>query len=121
MKNARISEVGASAPTKGIARHGVLTPEASGAKAHIVPSVNVRAEARTSDCSEEFQIGTVPVGGPPSTAYGDRILVCCHYAMDGSLPITRIHDVAGKLELRVKEHFPQIARVTIHPEPVEER
>jgi divalent metal cation (Fe/Co/Zn/Cd) transporter len=50
-----------------------------------------------------------------------KILVSCHCAMDGSLPITQIHDVTGALEDRVKEHFPQIARVTIHPEPVEER
>jgi len=47
--------------------------------------------------------------------------VSCHCAMDGSLPKTQIHDVTGALEDRVKEHFPQIARVTIHPEPVEER
>jgi divalent metal cation (Fe/Co/Zn/Cd) transporter len=35
------------------------------------------------------------------------------------LPITRIHDVTAALEDRVKEHFPQIFRVTIHPEPPE--
>ncbi|HEV2522733.1 MAG TPA: cation-efflux pump [Candidatus Acidoferrales bacterium] len=50
-----------------------------------------------------------------------KILASCHCAMDGSLPITQIHDVTGELEIRVKEKFPQIARVTIHPEPVEER
>jgi cation diffusion facilitator family transporter len=50
-----------------------------------------------------------------------KILVSCHCSMDGSLPITQIHDVTGTLEDRVKEQFPQIARVTIHPEPVEER
>jgi cation diffusion facilitator family transporter len=50
-----------------------------------------------------------------------KILVSCHCAMDGSLPITQIHDVTGALEDRVKEKFPQIARITIHPEPVEER
>jgi len=33
----------------------------------------------------------------------------------------QIHDVTGALEDRVKEKFPQIARVTIHPEPLEER
>ena len=49
-----------------------------------------------------------------------RILVSCHCAMDGSLPITQIHDVTVALEDRVKEKFPQISRVTIHPEPVEE-
>ena len=50
-----------------------------------------------------------------------KILASCHCAMDGSLPITQIHDVTAALEDRVKERFPQVARVTIHPEPVEER
>jgi divalent metal cation (Fe/Co/Zn/Cd) transporter len=41
--------------------------------------------------------------------------------MKSDLPITRIHDVTAALEDRVKERFPQIFRVTIHPEPPEER
>jgi cation diffusion facilitator family transporter len=49
-----------------------------------------------------------------------KILVSCHCAMDGSVAITRVHDVTAALEDRVKEEFPQIFRVTIHPEPVEE-
>jgi cation diffusion facilitator family transporter len=49
-----------------------------------------------------------------------KILVSCHCAMDGSLPITEVHDLTAKLEGRIKEHFPQIFRLTIHPEPVEE-
>jgi cation diffusion facilitator family transporter len=49
-----------------------------------------------------------------------RILVSCHCAMDGSLPITEVHDFTLLLENRVKEQFPQINRLTIHPEPVEE-
>jgi cation diffusion facilitator family transporter len=49
-----------------------------------------------------------------------RILVSCHCAMDGSLPITQAHDITAALEDRVKERFPQIFRVTIHPEPLEE-
>lgn len=49
-----------------------------------------------------------------------KILVSCHCAMDGSLPITDVHDVTAALEDRVKERFAQIFRVTIHPEPVEE-
>ena len=51
----------------------------------------------------------------------NKILVACHCAMDGNLPITEIHDATAALEDRVKEHFPQIFRVSIHPEPVEER
>ena len=46
-----------------------------------------------------------------------KILVSCHCTMDGNLPITAIHDVIGALEDRIREKFPQIARVTIHPEP----
>ena len=49
-----------------------------------------------------------------------RILVSCHCAMDGDLPITDVHDFTALLESRVKERFPQIYRLTIHPEPVEE-
>jgi cation diffusion facilitator family transporter len=48
-----------------------------------------------------------------------HILVSCHCTMKGALPITQIHDVTAALEDRVKERFPQIHRVTIHPEPVE--
>ena len=49
-----------------------------------------------------------------------KILVSCHCSMRGSLPITAVHDITAGLEDRVKEKFPQIFRVTIHPEPIEE-
>ena len=49
-----------------------------------------------------------------------KILVSCHCTMDGTLPITEVHDITAILESRVKERFPQIFRLTIHPEPVEE-
>lgn len=48
-----------------------------------------------------------------------HILVSCHCVMKGELPITRIHDVLAAVEDLVKERFPQISRVTIHPEPPE--
>jgi divalent metal cation (Fe/Co/Zn/Cd) transporter len=47
----------------------------------------------------------------------NKILVSCHCTMDGNLLITETHDVTAALEDRIKERFPQIARVTIHPEP----
>jgi divalent metal cation (Fe/Co/Zn/Cd) transporter len=40
--------------------------------------------------------------------------------MSSELPITEVHDVTAALEARVKEKFPQIYRVTIHPEPQED-
>jgi cation diffusion facilitator family transporter len=50
-----------------------------------------------------------------------HILASCHCMMRGALPITQVHDVTATLEDRVKAKFPQIYRVTIHPEPVEEK
>jgi cation diffusion facilitator family transporter len=50
-----------------------------------------------------------------------HILVSCHCAMKSELPITQVHDVTAALEDRVKEKFQQIYRVTIHPEPAEDR
>jgi len=49
-----------------------------------------------------------------------HILASCHCTMRSELPITQIHDVTAALEDRVKESFPQVYRVTIHPEPLEE-
>lgn len=49
-----------------------------------------------------------------------RIIVSCHCTMNGNLPITQVHDVTAAVEDRVKERFPQIYRITIHPEPAEE-
>jgi len=49
-----------------------------------------------------------------------KILVSCRCAMNGTLPITDVHDITVALEDRVKERFPQIFRMTIHPEPAEE-
>lgn len=46
-----------------------------------------------------------------------HILASCHCVMRSELPITEVHDVTAALEDRVKERFPQIYRVTIHPEP----
>jgi cation diffusion facilitator family transporter len=50
-----------------------------------------------------------------------HIFVSCHCTMNSSLPITQVHDVTAALEDRVKETFPQIYRLTIHPEPAGEK
>src|SRR6266850_1656424 len=49
-----------------------------------------------------------------------HILASCHCVMRSELPVTEVHDVTAALEDRVKERFPQIYRVTIHPEPQED-
>ena len=50
----------------------------------------------------------------------NRMVVSCHCALDGDLSITRVHDITQALEDRVREKFPQVDRITIHPEPTEE-
>jgi cation diffusion facilitator family transporter len=50
-----------------------------------------------------------------------KVLVSCHCSMDGSLPITEVHDLTAVLEDRVKGSFPEISRLTIHPEPLDDR
>jgi cation diffusion facilitator family transporter len=51
----------------------------------------------------------------------DKIYVSCHALMDGSLPITRVHDRTVELEVLFKKTFPAIHKVTIHTEPESER
>jgi divalent metal cation (Fe/Co/Zn/Cd) transporter len=46
-----------------------------------------------------------------------HILASCHCVIRSELPVMEVHDVTAALEDRVKEKFPQIYRVTIHPEP----
>jgi hypothetical protein len=48
-----------------------------------------------------------------------KMVLSCHCVMQGRLAITAIHDATARLEDRVKKRFPQIAHVTIHPEPDE--
>jgi divalent metal cation (Fe/Co/Zn/Cd) transporter len=48
-----------------------------------------------------------------------HILASCHCVMPSELPITQVHEVTAALEDRVKKRFPEIYRVTIHPEPQE--
>ena len=50
----------------------------------------------------------------------NRMVVSCHCALDGDLAITRVHDITQALENHVRERFPQVDRITIHPEPTEE-
>jgi cation diffusion facilitator family transporter len=50
----------------------------------------------------------------------EKIYVSCHCLMEGSLPITRVHDRTVELETLFKNTFPGIHKVTIHTEPESE-
>lgn len=50
-----------------------------------------------------------------------QVVISCHCVLDGTLPITRVHDLTTEFELRIKQRFPQLFRITIHCEPPEAR
>jgi cation diffusion facilitator family transporter len=50
-----------------------------------------------------------------------KIYVSCHVLMDGSLPITLVHDRTVELEALFRKTFPSLHKVTIHTEPESER
>ncbi|HEX4427447.1 MAG TPA: cation-efflux pump [Terriglobales bacterium] len=47
----------------------------------------------------------------------DRLYISCHCTFDDELPLSRVHDVQTELEIRIKQHAPELFRVLIHPEP----
>jgi divalent metal cation (Fe/Co/Zn/Cd) transporter len=124
-----------------IQKLAAATPEKSGARPvevniHIEPlGTEIARGARTAEEMKDLGRAVEDYLNSLTTEYHElvncheahvrqlshKILVSCHCTMPGDLAITEVHDVIGALEDRVKEKFPQIARVTIHPEPVEGR
>ena len=49
-----------------------------------------------------------------------KFYVSCHCLLDGSLPITLVHDRTVELEALFKKTFPAIHKITIHTEPESE-
>jgi cation diffusion facilitator family transporter len=49
---------------------------------------------------------------------GSRIAIEAHVRMDGSLPLTVVHDRATAIEHKLKERFGDYTHVSIHTEPI---
>jgi cation diffusion facilitator family transporter len=49
---------------------------------------------------------------------GNHISLSCHCTLPDELPMLRVHELITELEDRFKLDFPEVHRVTIHPEPV---
>ena len=52
---------------------------------------------------------------------GDHIAIEAHVRMDGSLPLSEVHDRASSIEHKLKERFGQKTHVTLHMEPMKEQ
>ncbi len=49
---------------------------------------------------------------------GEHIYLSCHCTLPDNLPMSKVHEVITALEDRFKVECPEVYRVTIHPEPV---
>ena len=52
---------------------------------------------------------------------GNRIAIEAHVRMDGSLPLTVVHDRATAIEHKLKERFGDKTHVSIHTEPIKNK
>jgi cation diffusion facilitator family transporter len=48
---------------------------------------------------------------------GRNVLVSMHCTLAPHLSVARVHEITEELELRFRNEFPQISKVSIHPEP----
>jgi cation diffusion facilitator family transporter len=48
---------------------------------------------------------------------GESVVVRMHCTLEPDLPVGRVHDITEDLEFRFRKAFPQISKVSIHPEP----
>lgn len=46
-----------------------------------------------------------------------HLSLSCHCSFRDELPVGRVHELVTRLEAEIKRKLPQLARVTIHPEP----
>ncbi len=47
----------------------------------------------------------------------DRVYLSFHLLMDAEIPIAAVHDIAERMEGRLRNEFPELGRVVIHTEP----
>lgn len=48
---------------------------------------------------------------------GDDLMVSLHCTLEPDLPLRRVHEITDDLELKFRQEFPQIMKVSIHAEP----
>ena len=107
-------------------------PEIAAINTHIedegahVETVRIADPARESMSAELQRIATqipdvLDCHDVSIRVLNEKIYVSCHALMDGSLPITRVHDRTVELEALFRKTFPDIHKVTIHTEPESER
>jgi divalent metal cation (Fe/Co/Zn/Cd) transporter len=102
-------------------------PEIADILTHIEsePATIEKPEEVISDAELEHQLKVVASQFPEILDVHDfiikrvrgRLYVSCHCTLSEDLPLSRVHDIQTELEIRFKQHAPELFRVLIHPEP----
>jgi cation diffusion facilitator family transporter len=106
-------------------------PEVEGVNIHLEPLVDrveAAAEATGVASNLERRLMRIARGTPglvdchslEAHQVGSSVLVAMHCTLAPDLPVGRVHDITEDLELRFRQAFPQISKVSIHAEPKEE-
>ena len=48
---------------------------------------------------------------------GGNVVVRMHCTVDSNLSVARVHDITEELGFKFRKAFPQISKISIHPEP----
>ena len=102
--------------------------EVSEVNVHIEPllkEVESGGEARSVQSKMEEQLIAIARDTPglldchslEAHQVGENVVVRMHCTLEPDLPVGRVHDITEELEFRFRKAFPQISKVSIHPEP----
>jgi cation diffusion facilitator family transporter len=95
---------------------------------HIEPllqAVESGAEARGVDSKMERRLSAIARETPgvldchSVEAYrvGENVVVRLHCTVDSNLSVARVHDITEELGFKFRKAFPEISKISIHPEP----
>ncbi len=74
-------------------------------------------ERRLMKIAKEFYPEVLDIHEVRLKKVRDKLYVSCHCTMADELPLSRVHDLATELEIKIKQKEPQLFRVLIHTEP----
>jgi len=103
-------------------------PEVSEINVHIEPltkDVESGDEARWVDSKMERRLseiarktpGVVDCHSVQAHKVAGNVVVRMHCTLEPNLSVARVHEITDELEFKFRKAFPQISKVSIHPEP----
>jgi divalent metal cation (Fe/Co/Zn/Cd) transporter len=105
-------------------------PEVDEVNVHLEPllvAVETGNEARIDSAAVERKlaelaretVGVLDCHSVEAHQVGGNVVVRLHCTLSPELPIAKVHDITEALEFKFRQAFPQIAKITIHAEPME--